>query len=303
MVAAPIASRAIRPRQGLILAAIGSFIGPFLFGIAVATTIGTGITDPSNITLPVVVAATLSAVLWALFTWWRGIPSSSSHALIGGLVGAIIVSVGIEAINIAGLFRIGFALLVSPIAGLLAGFLLMRLTIFLVQGASPRINKSFKRGQLLSSFGLALSQGTNDAQKVMGIIAMGLVAEGLLPGFVVPIWVTLFSAIAVALGTALGGWRLIATLGYRIYKVRPVHGLVSQVSAASVILAASLSGGPISTTQVVSSSLMGAGSAERVSMVRWKVGYQMMAAWVITLPISCVLAAVFYYPMVWLASM
>jgi PiT family inorganic phosphate transporter len=286
----------------LLLAAIGTFLGPFLFGVAVAETIGTGITDPQNITLTVVIAGTLSAVLWGVFTWWRGIPSSSSHALIGGLVGAVIVAKGIQAIHLDGLIRIGLALLVSPILGFVIGYLLMRTTIFLSRGASPNINTLFKRSQLFSAFGLALTFGTNDAQKVMGILTLGLVAGGFIPAFVVPSWAILLSALSVSIGVAVGGRNLITTLGFRIVRIRPVHGFVSQLSAGFVVLGASLSGGPVSTTQVISGSIMGAGSAERVSKVRWRVGYQMLVAWVLTVPVSCILAAILYYPLAWLAG-
>jgi inorganic phosphate transporter, PiT family len=302
IVATPIASRAISPKWILLLAALGCFLGPFFFGVAVAETIGTGITDPQNITLTVVIAGTLSAVFWGLFTWWRGIPSSSSHALIGGLVGAVLMAEGTQAIRLDGLIRIGLALLISPLLGLVIGNLFMRITIFLSRGASPNINTLFKRSQLISAFGLALTFGTNDAQKVMGILTLGLVAGGLIPAFVIPSWTILLSALSVSIGVAIGGRNLISTLGFRIVRIRPVHGFVSQLSAGLVVLGASLSGGPVSTTQVISGSIMGAGSAERVSKVRWKVGYQMLVAWVLTVPVSCILAATLYYPLSWLSG-
>lgn len=300
IVATPIASRAIRPRQILLLAAAGSFIGPFLFGIAVAETIGTGITDPQNISLPVVIAGTMAAVLWGILTWWRGIPSSSSHALIGGLVGAVIASAGVTAIEPDGLTKIALALFLSPLIGLMAGYLIMKITVFIARGASPNINSFFKRSQLISAFGLALTFGTNDAQKTMGIIAMGLVAAGITQAFIVPTWAVVLGALSVSVGVAIGGRRLISTLGFRIVRIRPVHGFVAQVSAALVVLAASLSGGPVSTTQVISASIMGAGSAERLSKVRWLVGYEMILAWLFTVPVSCLLGAVLYFPFAWL---
>jgi PiT family inorganic phosphate transporter len=291
IVATPIASRAIRPRLALIAASFGTFVGPFIFGTAVARTIGTSITDTNSLTIPVVSAGTAAAVLWGLLTWWRGIPSSSSHALIGGLVGAIFVSEGIDAIKLGGILQIALALLISPPLGFFVSYLLMRVTIFLARGARQNINLSFKRGQLLSAFTLALSHGTNDGQKVMAIIGMGLVAGQGATQFTVPLWVTLLSAAAVALGTASGGWRLIRTLGYRIYKVRPVHGFVAQMSATAVILGASVTGGPVSTTQVVSSAIMGAGASERLSKVRWQVVHSMLLAWVLTVPVSFMLGA------------
>lgn len=294
IVATPIASRAMPPRRVLGLAAIAHFLGPFMFGAAVAETIGTGLTDPHTITMPIIIAAMISAVMWNLITWWLGIPASSSHALVGGLVGAVAVSEGLAAIHTAGLIKIGTALLISPILGIVIGYLLMNLTLFLARGATPRINRFFKQAQMLTTLGLALSHGANDAQKTMGIITLGLYIEGGIDHFVVPTWVVALSASMIALGTATGGWRLIKTLGVRIYKIRPIHGFVSQIAGASIILGAAMLGGPVSTTQVMSSAIMGAGTAERMSKVRWQVGYEMLIAWVLTIPISAALAALIY---------
>lgn len=296
IVATPIASRALSPRAVLWLAAIAHFIGPFLFGTAVAKTIGEEIVNPNAITLNVVLAAMLSAVLWNLITWYLGIPSSSSHALIGGLIGAVIVSVGVEALKPQGLIVVTVALFASPVLGLFAGYLLMKATLFLARGASPRINWFFKRIQTFSAFGLALSHGANDAQKTMGIITMALVIEGVATEFIVPIWVTALSAGMIAIGTATGGWRLIRTLGWRIYQIRPIHGFVSQFAGAGVILGAALFGGPVSTTQVMSSAIMGAGSAERITKVRWTVGREMLIAWILTIPAAALMAALLYWP-------
>lgn len=303
IVATPIASHALAPRKVLWLAAIAHFIGPFLFGVAVAETIGTGLADPDDITMPVIVAAMQAAVIWNIVTWWFGIPSSSSHALIGGIVGAVAVSAGLNAIHTEGLVRVSVALFLSPVLGILVGFLLMKFTLFLVRGATPKINVVFKRGQIFTATGLALSHGANDAQKTMGIITLGLVVEGAISEFVVPTWVIFASASMIALGTAMGGWRLIRTLGYRIYKIRPVHGFVSQISGASIIMGAALLGGPVSTTQVMSSSIMGTGSAERLSKVRWIVGYEMLVAWVLTIPISAIMAALLYFPLTFLSEL
>ena len=297
IVATVITSRAMPPRAVLWSTAVAHFIGPFLFGVAVAETIGEGLIDPIHVTMPVVIATLLSAIVWNIITWRLGIPSSSSHALVGGLVGAIIVSQGIDAIQSGGLIKVVTFLLVSPVIGLVAGYLLMHLTLFLARGASPGINRFFKQAQILTSFGLALSHGANDAQKTMGILTLGLMVEGQLDEFLVPRWVVAISAGAIALGTATGGWRLIRTLGARIYKIRPVHGFVSQVTGAIVILGAALLGGPVSTTQVMSSAIMGVGSAERLSKVRWQVGREMVVAWVLTIPISSLLAILFYYPL------
>ncbi|MCP4417718.1 MAG: inorganic phosphate transporter [Chloroflexi bacterium] len=297
IVATPIASRAMKPRTVLWTAAVAHFIGPFLFGVAVAETIGKGITDPVNVTMPVVIAAMLAAVIWNVVTWYLGIPASSSHALVGGIVGAVMVASGLGAIQSSGLTTILMALFLSPILGIFMGYILMKLTLFLVRGATPRINIFFKQAQIVTAVGLALSHGANDAQKTMGIITLGLLVDGLIPEFIVPVWVIAASAGAIALGTAMGGWRLIRTLGGRIYKIRPVDGFVSQISGASIILGAALLGGPVSTTQVMSSSIMGAGSAQRFTKVRWQVGYEMLIAWLLTIPVSGLLAALFYYPL------
>jgi PiT family inorganic phosphate transporter len=290
------------PRSVLWLAAITHFIGPFLFGVAVAETIGKGLTKPINVTMPVVIAAMASAVIWNVVTWWLGIPASSSHALVGGVVGAVAVSAGLDAIQSSGLIKVSAALFLSPILGILIGYLLMHLTLFLVRGATPRINRFFKSAQLVTAVGLALSHGANDAQKTMGIITLGLLVDGVIDEFVVPTWVVAISAGMIALGTAAGGWRLIKTLGGRIYKIRPVHGFVSQIAGASIILGAALFGGPVSTTQVMSSSIMGVGTAERLTKVRWQVGSEMLVAWILTIPISAILAGIIYFPLDWLVG-
>jgi PiT family inorganic phosphate transporter len=294
IVATMISSRAMSPRNALLMTAIAEFTGPFLFGVAVATTIGSEVVDPAVITSAVIIAALISAILWNLLTWYFGWPSSTSHALIGGLLGAVAVAAGIDAINVDGLLKVVVALFLSPILGFVFGYLLLKLIYFLARGATPRINSLFKRGQWGTSLALALSHGTNDAQKTMGIIAMAMVTTGYVEQFQVPWWVIALSAGAIALGTASGGWRLIETLGGKFYKIRPVHAFGSQLSSATVILGAALLGGPVSTTQVVSSSIMGAGSADRVSKVRWTVARDIAVAWLLTIPVSAAMAAGLY---------
>jgi len=296
IVATMISSRAMSPRRAILLSAIAHFIAPFIFGVAVATTIGKNVVDPHTITVDVVMAAVLSAIGWNIITWFFGLPASSTHALVAGIVGAGVVAAGVDAIHKEGLLKIAFALAVSPILGLGFGYLGMRVILFLARGASPRVNRVFKRAQVLTATGLALSQGTNDVQKTVGIVTMGLVAGGFLPDFVVPWWVVAISALAISLGIASGGWRIIRTLGARLYRLRPVDGFVSQGSSATVILGAALLGGPVSTTQVVSSSIMGTGSAQRVSMVRWGVVGEILTAWILTIPVSALGAALLYYP-------
>ena len=294
VVATMISSRAMSPRYALLLSAVAHFCGPFLFGVAVATTIGHDVVDPTVITAAVILAALTSAISWNVITWFLGLPSSSSHALVGGLIGAVATGYGLSTIQVAGLLKVIIALVISPLVGLIAGYLFMKLVLFLVRGAPPRINQFFKRIQVLTALALALSHGTNDAQKTMGIIAMALVTTGFLPRFEVPWWVIALSAGAISLGTALGGWRIIKTLGAKIYRIRPIHGFTSQVTSATVILAAALLGGPVSTTQVVSSAIMGVGSAERLSKVRWGVASDIFSAWVLTIPVTALMAAGFY---------
>jgi PiT family inorganic phosphate transporter len=297
VVATVISSRALSPRKALYMAAIAHFVSPFLFGVAVATTVGKDVIDPAAISTKVVVGAVLAAILWNLITWWLGIPSSSSHALIGGLLGASILARGVTIVKTMGLLKVLISLLIAPVIGLIAGYLIMRILLLLARNASPRISSLFKRLQILTSLGLALSHGTNDAQKTMGIITMGLVAAGYQKTFLVPTWVVAASAGAIALGTAMGGWRLIRTLGGRIYKIRPIHGFTSQAASAGVILGAALLGGPVSTTQVVGSAIMGTGAAERLSKVRWHVGREMLLTWVLTLPATAILAALLTLPL------
>jgi PiT family inorganic phosphate transporter len=291
IVATMIASRAMTGRQALTITAIAHFAGPFMFGVAVATTIGYEVLNGDEIRMSVILSALVASIVWNIVTWWLGIPSSSSHALIGGLIGAGVVENGLGVIKLAGLSKVLLALAISPLLGMIAGYLMMKLVLFLARGASPKINWLFKQGQLVTALTLALSHGTNDAQKTMGIITMGLVAEGVLQTFHVPIWVIALSAGAIAAGTATGGWRLIKTLGGKFFKIRPVHGFTTQVASAGVILGAALLGGPVSTTQVVSSAIMGVGSAERVSKVRWGVAGQIVMAWLTTIPFSALLAA------------
>ena len=296
VVATMISSRAMSPRAALFIAAAANFVGPFLFGVAVATTVGSEVADPESITIAVVLAALVSASLWNILTWYFGIPSSSSHALIGGIVGAVLVGSGVEALYADGLVKVGLALFLSPIIGFVVGALIMRATLWLARGASPKVNILFNRLQIPTAIALALSHGTNDAQKTMGIIAMGLVVLGFQSEFAVPWWVIMASATAIGLGTAFGGWRIIHTLGSKFFRIRPIHSLSSQLSSAGVILSASLMGGPVSTTHVVSSSILGVGAAHRKSQVRWTVMVNILLAWILTIPATALFAALLYFP-------
>jgi len=239
----------------------------------------------------VILAALVSAILWNLLTWYLGFPSSSSHALVGGFIGAVVMGVGWKSVQIPGLMKILIALFTSPFIGFLFGFLIFKLIIWLSRKSRPGINEIFKRSQILTGLVLALSHGANDAQKTMGIITLALVTGGYLTVFAVPIWVILLSGGMIALGTSVGGWRLIRTLGAKFFKIRPVDAFASQTASATVILGASLLGGPVSTTQVVSSTIMGVGTAERMNKVRWTVAQEIATAWLLTIPASALVAA------------
>jgi inorganic phosphate transporter, PiT family len=294
VVATVISTRALSPRRALWLAAIANGIGPLIFGVAVATTIGHEVVAEEAVTLPVVYASLLSAIVWNVVTLLFGIPSSTSHALIGGIMGAVWAGFGFSSILMGGLIKILLALFLSPILGMIAGYYIVRLSYFLARGATPHVNIWVKRGQLLTATTLALSHGTNDAQKTMGIIALGLVATGTLETFSIPMWVILASAAAMGAGTLFGGWSLIRTLGGKFYRVRPVHGFGAQTASSAVILGAAMLGGPVSTTHVVSSAIVGAGTADRVSKVRWGVVNNIVLSWFLTIPAAGAMSALIY---------
>jgi PiT family inorganic phosphate transporter len=295
VVATMISSRALSPRVALAMTAVAEFSGPLIFGVAVANTIGHEVVAADAISMQVLLAALLSAILWNLLTWYLGFPSSSSHALIGGFVGAVVVGAGWHALQFRGLQKILIALFTSPIIGLLIGFLALRLIFLVSWNASPRINQYLRRFQVVTSLALALSHGANDAQKTMGIITLALVTGGYLKVFAVPLWVILLCGTMIGLGTSMGGWKLIRTLGRKFYKIRPVHGFASQLTSAVVILTASLVGGPVSTTQVVSSAIMGVGAADRLNKVRWGVATEIATAWLLTIPATALVAACVYW--------
>ncbi|HOY41786.1 MAG TPA: inorganic phosphate transporter [Chitinophagales bacterium] len=295
VVATMISSRAMSGKAALTLAAVANLVGPFLFGVAVAHTVGDEVAVSQHITISVVVAALLSASSWNIITWYFGIPASSSHGLIGGIIGAVIAGSGVDAIKMAGVWKIIIALLMSPIIGFTVGWLVMLLVRRLLKNASPKADTALKYGQIPTAIALALSHGTNDAQKTMGVITMGLVVLGFQKEFVVHWWVILISAISIGLGTALGGWRIIHTLGGKFYRIRPIHSFTSQLSSAIVILTSSFLGGPVSTTQVVSMSILGAGAGDRISKVRWTVLKDIALAWVLTVPFTAILSALLYY--------
>ena len=295
IVATMISSRAFSPQVALGITAICEFSGPFIFGVAVAKTIGHEIIAADAISLEVLIAALAGAILWNVLTWFLGIPSSSSHAIVGGLLGAVLVGAGAQAVQLQGIGKVLIALFTSPIIGLVFGFVITKLVYLLIARASVGINVVFKRGQIVTAMALALSHGANDAQKSMGIITLALVIGGYLQSFDVPLWVVFACSLMIALGTSLGGWRLIRTLGGKFYKIRPIDGFSAQLASAIVILGNSLLGGPVSTTQVVSSAIMGVGAGERVNKVRWGVASEILIAWFLTIPATALVAAGIYW--------
>ena len=302
VVATMISSRAMTPRAALFIAASANFVGPFLFGVAVAKTVGSGVAAPEDVAIAVVLAALISSSLWNLVTWYFGIPSSSSHALIGGILGAVLIGSGYQAIRLEGVWAVGSALFLSPIIGFILGLLSMRVVLWAARGATPKANVFFKTAQIPTAIALALSHGTNDAQKTMGIITLGLVVLGYQDDFVVPWWVILASATAIGMGTAAGGWRIIHTLGGKFYRIRPIHSFTSQLTSAVIILGASLTGGPVSTTHVVSTAILGVGAAQRKSQVRWGVMSNILIAWFLTVPATAIVAVLVYIPIDYLLS-
>ena len=292
-IATSVSTRALRPHYAILMSAAANFIGA-LTGTAVAKTIASGIAStPSADAGQIVVAAALvGGITWDLITWRLGIPSSSSHALIGGLIGAAVAAGGLESLKPDGIWaKVVLPLILSPVLGIVIGFLMMVLLLNLFQRAHPkRLNDRFRRLQLLSAAFMAFSHGSNDAQKTMGIITLALVAGGVLAEPVVPLWVIILAATAISLGTAGGGWRIIRTMGQRVVKLDPVHGFAAETTAASIILGASAFGMPVSTTHVISSAIMGVGSSDRLSAVRWGVAWNIVVAWVLTLPASAAVA-------------
>jgi PiT family inorganic phosphate transporter len=248
-----------------------------------------------DLSASLIIAALVGAIAWNLITWFWGLPSSSSHALVGGMVGAVLVAYGPDKILWNGLLYVVFVLFFSPILGLIFGTLFFKLTLHLARNATPKAKFFFNRMQILSSIALSLSHGANDAQKPMAIIMMSMVTLGLSSTFHIPLWVIIASATAIALGTASGGWRIIKTVGSKIYRLRSVHAFCAQTSSATVILAASLLGGPVSTTHVVSSSIMGVGAGQRMSAVRWGVAKNIILAWFITIPAAAVMAGLSFF--------
>lgn len=298
IVATMIASRAMGPRKALILSTISQFVGPFLFGVAAAKVLGSEVIASQDIT-PVVLYIGLSAtIFWMIVTFYLRIPCSSTHALLGGLIGVTLAASGPQAIYSDGLLKVLASLLLSAPLGFIGGFLMIRLWYWLAKNATPHINERFNQGQWVASFGLGMALGSNNAQSTMGVMAMGLVLAGAAPDFQVPLWVIALCAISLAFGNLIGGMRLVKSIGGKFFQIRPIHGFSAELASAVIIGIASVIGGNVSTTHVTSSSIVGAGAGERLSMVRWGFVQNVFVTWVITIPVTATLAGLAYLSLI-----
>jgi len=297
-IATSISTRAIKPRVAILMAAVMNFAGAMVF-TGVAKTIGGSVADPTQLEfgVEIVICALIGAIIWNLVTWWFGIPSSSSHALIGALAGAVIAGAGFDKLNMSGVLDIFKALIFSPLIAFTIGFILMFLLKKIFARSNPHsINKGFRSAQVVTAMFQSFAHGTNDAQKAMGIIVFALVAAGIQDtADFVPFWVKVSAATAMALGTSVGGWKIIKTMGTKIFKIEPINGFAADMGSALVILTATFLHLPVSTTHVITSSLLGVGSAKRVSGVKWGVAGKIVIAWFITIPITALLSMVVFW--------
>jgi PiT family inorganic phosphate transporter len=292
-IATVVSTRVLTPLQAVVWAAFFNFVAAFGFGVSVATTVGRGVVDPKVVDQWVILAGLVGAIAWDLITWYWGLPTSSSHALIGGFAGAAVIKAGFGSLVAAGLIKIGVFMILAPLLGLTMGFVLMAITLNVFKNQTPgRVDKIFRRGQLLSAAAYSLGHGTNDAQKTMGIIAVLLFTTGHLgKEFYVPFWVVLAAHAAMGLGTMAGGWRIVKTMGMRITKLRPVGGFCAETAGAITLIGTAIGGIPVSTTHTITGSIMGVGATQRFSAVRWGVAGRIITAWIITIPASAAISA------------
>ena len=300
-IATSVSTRAISPRDAILMAAILNFLGA-MYSTGVAKTIGADIVrSAGHVNEHVLIAALSGAVIWNILTWLAALPSSSSHALVGGVIGAVLVSTGLEGLNLWGIGKIILSLVASPVLAIVSGCLVMRGLYMLFGRCTPyNINDRFKKMQLVSAATMAFSHGSNDAQKSMGIITLALLSGGYIEAFEVPFYVKLLAAVAMALGTATGGWRIIKTIGAGIFKLEPISGFAADLNSSVVIFSATLLHLPVSTTHVVSGSIMGVGVAKRIRAVRWGVAQQMLVAWLLTIPCTALMGAIVYQIVLWI---
>jgi inorganic phosphate transporter, PiT family len=296
-IATVVSTRVLTPMQAVAWAAFFNFVAAFGFGVQVAKTVGKGVVQPAVVDQWVILGALTGAIAWNLITWYYGIPSSSSHALIGGFAGAAVAKAGWGALIPAGLLKIAVFIVLAPVIGMILGFVLMVATLWIFRGARPsRVDALFRRLQLVSAAFYSLGHGTNDAQKTMGIIAILLFSGGYLgPEFYVPFWVVLAAHAAIALGTMSGGWRIVKTMGMRLTKLRPVGGFCAETAGAVMLIGTAVGGIPVSTTHTITGSIMGVGATQRVSAVRWGLGARIVWAWILTIPLSGIIAAVTWF--------
>jgi inorganic phosphate transporter, PiT family len=289
-IATSVSTRVLTPKIAVLMAAGLNMVGA-LSGTAVAKTVGSGLVQAVSITQVTIISALIAAIIWDLITWYLGLPTSSSHAILSGVVGAGIATSGFSVIITKGVYKVLIGLFLSPLIGFALSILLMYFLMWLFKKSTPTlVSNIFGRLQIVSAAYMAFSHGSNDAQKTMGIITMALVSYYHLPDFHVPIWVIILCATAMAFGTAAGGWRIIKTLGVKLVQLRPIHGFAAETAAATVIEVASRIGLPLSTTHVISSTIMGVGASKRFSAVRWGIGKSIVLAWVLTLPACLILA-------------
>ena len=293
-IATSVSTRAISPTNAIIMAAVLNFLGAMV-STGVAKTIGGDIVV-GHIDQPIIIAGLVGAIIWNLLTWLIGLPSSSSHALIGGMIGGVLLSpLGADGLNMQGIGKIVIALVASPVVGGIIGFIIMSIMFRVFHGANPsKTNARFKKMQIITAATMAFSHGSNDAQKSMGIITLALVSGGVLTEFEVPDIVKILCATAMAVGTSVGGWSIIKTVGGKIFKLEPINGFAADLNSSIVVFTATLLHLPVSTTHVVSGSIMGVGAAKRINAVRWGVAQQMVMAWVLTIPCTAVMGALAY---------
>ena len=291
-IATVVSTRVLSPRQAVLWAAFFNFVAAFVFGTAVAKTIGGGMIRLEMVNLTVILAGLLGAIFWNLFTWYFGIPVSSSHALIGGYAGAAFAKAGWQAIVLSGWTKTLLFIVLSPLIGMALGFFLMVAVLWLCRDYAPRrADTYFRKLQLCSAAAYSLGHGTNDAQKTMGIIAGVLFTAGLLDHFYIPYWVVLLAHTAIGLGTLAGGWRVVKTMGMKITKLKPMGGFCAETAAAVSLFGTAMAGIPVSTTHTIAGGIMGVGSVQRLSAVRWGVARTIVWAWVLTIPVSALAAA------------
>jgi inorganic phosphate transporter, PiT family len=294
-VATVVSTGTLSPNVAVAWAAFFNFVAAFGFGVKVANTLGKGVVDPAAVDRWVVLGGLIGAITWNLLTWWLGIPVSSSHALIGGLAGAAVVRGGFSVLMPAGLLKIAAFIVLSPLLGLVLGYLMMTLLMLMHSRSRPQtVDRRFRRLQLVSAAFYSLGHGTNDAQKTMGIIAVLLFTAGYMPVFHVPIWVILLCHAAIAAGTLMGGWRIVKTMGMKITKLKPIGGFSAETAGAVMLLGTALWGIPVSTTHTITGAIMGVGATNRLSAVRWGVATRIVWAWILTIPLSALVAGISY---------